>query len=399
MNTVTADLQVSLSGGQKARVALARAVYSYTQHVLLDDPLAAVDSHTAKHLVDKCLNGPLLKGRTIILVSHHLDLLTPTADHIVRILDGRVDCQGSPSELKRGGQLDSVVAIEGAAVAKQEPLKAKELEVLEEADGETQKETKKKPARKLVKDEERAVGGVKLGTYMLYVRAATWITWILFFIVLFLSQITSVSERFWLRIWGLAYETKLHSLFTIPHPYHPDHAQYYQGDLRNAFLFHTPIVQEVNNITNYLQVQTTGLEQKLPSASENPGFYLAVYAVISLATATLGIVASAIGYWGSYRAAKTIHAELLDAVVHGTIRFFNTTPLGRIINRFARDVETVDGRLNGSLRMVITYFVSLVVTVLTIIWVVPIFVLPAIVISYLYYSYTVLYVSPATRHY
>jgi len=57
---------VSLSGGQKARVALARAVYSYTQHVLLDDPLAAVDSHTAKHLVDKCLNGPLLKGRTVV---------------------------------------------------------------------------------------------------------------------------------------------------------------------------------------------------------------------------------------------------------------------------------------------------------------------------------------------
>ena len=55
-----------LSGGQKARVALARAVYSFTQHVLLDDPLAAVDSHTAKHLKDKCLDGPLLKGRTVV---------------------------------------------------------------------------------------------------------------------------------------------------------------------------------------------------------------------------------------------------------------------------------------------------------------------------------------------
>lgn len=62
--------QVSLSGGQKARVALARAVYSFAQHVLLDDPLAAVDSHTAKHLVDKCLNGPLLKGRTVVRIPH-----------------------------------------------------------------------------------------------------------------------------------------------------------------------------------------------------------------------------------------------------------------------------------------------------------------------------------------
>lgn len=47
-------------------MALARAIYSYTQHVLLDDPLAAVDSHTAKHLVDECLKGPLLKGRTVV---------------------------------------------------------------------------------------------------------------------------------------------------------------------------------------------------------------------------------------------------------------------------------------------------------------------------------------------
>ena len=76
---------LTVSGGQKARVALARAVYSYTQHLLLDDPLAAVDSHTAKHLTDNCLNGPLMKGRTVvsdlrgtpkaadmkILVSHH----------------------------------------------------------------------------------------------------------------------------------------------------------------------------------------------------------------------------------------------------------------------------------------------------------------------------------------
>jgi ABC-type Mn2+/Zn2+ transport system ATPase subunit len=77
--------QISLSGGQKARVALARAVYSFTQHILLDDPLAAVDSHTAKHLTDKCLNGPILKGRTVVRVPAfhaHYDvvLLTRFAD-------------------------------------------------------------------------------------------------------------------------------------------------------------------------------------------------------------------------------------------------------------------------------------------------------------------------------
>lgn len=60
------DADTCYSGGQKARVALARAVYSYARHLLLDDPLAAVDSHTAAHLTEKCLNGPLMKDRTVV---------------------------------------------------------------------------------------------------------------------------------------------------------------------------------------------------------------------------------------------------------------------------------------------------------------------------------------------
>ena len=57
---------VSLSGGQKARVALARAVYARTKYVLLDDPLSAVDSHTARHIFELCLKGPLLAKRTVV---------------------------------------------------------------------------------------------------------------------------------------------------------------------------------------------------------------------------------------------------------------------------------------------------------------------------------------------
>jgi ABC-type sulfate/molybdate transport systems ATPase subunit len=158
-----------LSGGQKARVALARAVYSYTQHVLLDDPLAAVDSHTAKHLTDKCLRAPLMKGRTIvscyprcdtrvpdlqILVSHHVELLLPITDYIVRILDGRIDSQGTPAELRESGALDGLIAIEGAEVAAEEPVTSsssqdKEVEVVDEADS-NKKDKKKGPGKKLV---------------------------------------------------------------------------------------------------------------------------------------------------------------------------------------------------------------------------------------------------------
>lgn len=365
---------MSLSGGQKARVALARAVYSYTQHVLLDDPLAAVDSHTAKHLVDMCLNGPLLKGRTIvssseedrspqILVSHHLDLLLPTADYIVRILDGRVDCQGTPKKLQESGELEGVVAIEDATAAATEPATPDEPQEEEEEDLAKQDAKKDGPARKLVKDEERAVGSVKLESYLLYFRAATWTTWMLFFAVLIIAQAFALLDKLWLKWWGEHYESKLYSLFTLGVPHSIDHAmQVYRNAAHHMLLSSSP---SANSTDGQLFTVQGGPPFNLPSADDHPGYYLSGYAIIMIGSALLMVVTNAIGAWGSYRAARTLHDRLLNSVVHGSIRFFNTTPVGRIINRFSKDVETIDMRLNSSSRTVITFTASLVFTIVS----------------------------------
>lgn len=66
--TEVGEKGITLSGGQKARITLARAVYSSAKTLLLDDVLAALDVHTATHIVEKCFKGDLLKGRTVILV-------------------------------------------------------------------------------------------------------------------------------------------------------------------------------------------------------------------------------------------------------------------------------------------------------------------------------------------
>lgn len=80
---------IGLSGGQKARVALARAVYSRAEFLLLDDPLSALDHQTAARIVRNCLGGHLLEGRTAILVTHRTDLCHGLAKQIVEISDGR----------------------------------------------------------------------------------------------------------------------------------------------------------------------------------------------------------------------------------------------------------------------------------------------------------------------
>lgn len=70
-----------MSGGQKARINLARAIYREADIYLLDDPLSAVDIHVAKHLYDLCING-YLSDKTRILVTHQVHLLKD-ADHII----------------------------------------------------------------------------------------------------------------------------------------------------------------------------------------------------------------------------------------------------------------------------------------------------------------------------
>lgn len=154
---------VSLSGGQKARVALARAVYNRSATVLLDDVLAAVDSHTAQTLVKKCLNGPLMKGRTVVLVTHHVDLVLPSTSWVVKLVSGEVAAQGTPSELRASEDLADIIQEENVEAKKEE----EEQEVEQAVEGETQPGAAgdDKPALRLVEQESKASGSVKWEIY------------------------------------------------------------------------------------------------------------------------------------------------------------------------------------------------------------------------------------------
>jgi ABC-type multidrug transport system fused ATPase/permease subunit len=99
--TEVGEKGLTLSGGQKARVTLARAIYSRADVLLLDDILSALDVHTSKFIVDNLLKGSLVKNRTVILVTHHVGLASQVADYLVTLEDGRVKSHGSISELKR----------------------------------------------------------------------------------------------------------------------------------------------------------------------------------------------------------------------------------------------------------------------------------------------------------
>lgn len=109
--TIVGERGASLSGGQRARVGLARACYRKAAVYLLDDPLSAVDTHVSKHLFDQCLRD-FLKEKTVILVTHQLQFLQ-YVDQIIILSNGRVEAVGSYDNLRDRG-LDLVQILETA---------------------------------------------------------------------------------------------------------------------------------------------------------------------------------------------------------------------------------------------------------------------------------------------
>ncbi|KAG8877450.1 hypothetical protein FRB98_006684 [Tulasnella sp. 332] len=90
---------LTLSGGQKARLALARTLYPTATVVLLDDIFSALDAHTSGWIVGKCLRGDLLRGRTVLLVTHNVAMTAPLADFVVSLgPNGSVTSQNTASE-------------------------------------------------------------------------------------------------------------------------------------------------------------------------------------------------------------------------------------------------------------------------------------------------------------
>ncbi|KAJ7846225.1 multidrug resistance-associated ABC transporter [Mycena olivaceomarginata] len=199
---------VNLSGGQKARVSLARAVYSRASILLLDDVLAAVDAHTAHHLYHSCLRGELMRGRTVILVSHHVQLCTPGAGYVVALDNGRVQFQGSRDEFQSSVVMRSLVQSTSVQDAAKEETAVDAAHIAEnESDAVVAEpipaDKEKKQPRKFFEEEQRAVGRVAWAVWKTYILAcgSGWY-WVLFVLMFLIAAIAPVLENGWLSYWS-----------------------------------------------------------------------------------------------------------------------------------------------------------------------------------------------------
>ncbi|GAA5796465.1 hypothetical protein HPULCUR_001837 [Helicostylum pulchrum] len=371
---------ISLSGGQKQRVSLARAVYSYAKTVLLDDCLSAVDAHTSKHIYQKCFMGDLLKGRTIILVTHQVKLCLPGAKYFVKIDHGNVLGCDTIENLRNNGQLNKLLGSDFQSEEEEEEEEEIEDIVDEDDDDSASMDAdldNTAEAAKLVQEETSEKGQVKFKVYIAYLAACGgWTFWIILLCSYIFARFLTFGENWWIRIWAAAYATASPDNFSIN-----QEPQYLI--INNK----APVIQGVfDTLGAAFQKQNIFkswvFEEKTPVDVD---YYIGIYVGICFSYIVFDVIRNVIIYSGSIRGARTLFDSLLDRIIHAPLRFFDTTPVGRILNRFGKDVSTIDIQIARSASFLIECVTAVIASTIVISVITPQFLVVAIGISCLYF--------------
>lgn len=281
---------ITISGGQKQRLNIARAIYFDADIVLMDDPLSAVDAHVGRHIFDNAILG-LLKDKCRILATHQLWVLA-RCDRIIWMEGGKIQAVDTFDNLMKNSADFQQLMESTSTEEKQEDGPAG---VVPGDNGGDKK--KRKKGKALMQSEERAVSSVPWSVYGAYIRASGSILNAPFTLtLLILSQGANIMTSLWLSYW-----------------------------ISDRF----------------------GLTM---------GVYIGVYAALGAIQAILMFAFMfALSVFGT-AASKTMLRLAITRVLRAPMSFFDTTPLGRITNRFSRDVDVMDNNLSDAMRM---YFFSI----------------------------------------
>ena len=393
--TEVGEKGITLSGGQKQRVSLARALYSNSRHLLLDDCLSAVDSHTALWIYENCITGPLMQGRTCILVSHNVALTAQHAEWIVVMENGRVKNQGTTEVLLESGDLGDDELVK-SSVLNSRTQSSQNLQLLDDKNAEMkakaatieQKLKKLKSSEdadeegpliktdgKLVDEENKAEGVVSSKVYLDYAKVlGDWKVWTAIFVTSIASQIVYMYQSWWLRTWSIHSEndTALKSAITS------------MGQVIESF--HLAQLLGVRNFigaVKYVQFSANMVDQVAEQHSTL--YYITIYGIIGFAYGFTACVRILVINFSGIRASNRIFKRVLLTILHAKLRFFDKTPLGRIMNRFSKDIESVDQEVTPFAEGVFICVVQCVSILILITFITPGFLVFAFVIAFLYY--------------
>ncbi|XP_069495246.1 ATP-binding cassette sub-family C member 4 isoform X2 [Ambystoma mexicanum] len=314
--TMIGDRGVTLSGGQKARVNLARAVYQDSDIYLLDDPLSAVDAEVGRHLFDKCICQALNK-KLCILVTHQLQYLT-AAKQILILKEGVVVGRGSFSELLKSGvdfasllksEDDDQPTTPDTTILKpvrirtfsQTSILSQDPSVQSQLEGAAD-HLSMEPVLTAFPEETRSEGKIGFRLYRKYFKAGgNYLVIVILFLLNVLAQVFYVLQDWWLSYWA--------------------------------------------NEQEKLNVTTNGNSTGVGTPQLDLNMYLSVYAGLTFATIVFGVLRSLLVFHVLVGAAQNFHNQMFQSILRAPVLFFDRNPIGRILNRFSKDIGHLDDLL------------------------------------------------------
>lgn len=324
LDTEIGEKGVNLSGGQKQRVSLARAIIANSDLILLDDPLSAVDPATEKYLSDQLLFGKW-KDKTRIVVTHRLGSIS-RFDKILFIEDGEHFI----------GTYDELVS---TCASFKRFLKTHEQNLEHEKKHLLQSSSQQQVAQSVViessgrqmQDEDRSIGAVEKSIYLNYVKA--------------LGGKGPRHKRILLLLFGGAVAVVM-----------------------------APLVQKI------------WLSQSDKLVDLTPLQIILIYGVLGMLTMFVVFLSNTFWALRGIEAGKSFHDQMLRAILSAPIRFFDSTPIGRILQRFSRDVESVDIHLQWSFDHTIHAFFHIIVSFVLIVVILPLILIAILPIFFIYYN-------------
>ncbi|KAK9869834.1 hypothetical protein WA026_003563 [Henosepilachna vigintioctopunctata] len=309
--TLVGDRGVSLSGGQRARINLARAVYKQADIYLLDDPLSAVDTHVGKELFENCITG-YLSEKTVILITHQLQYLN-NVEHIIFLEDGHIKAEGTFNELQNA-KLDFTKLLIKSEEEKELDVKEKIFNTL------TSITSRSSVGEAPIQVEEHmSKGTLGLHVYKAYLRAGgNWcLITMLFGSFVLVQGIASASDYF-LTFWV------------------KQENQHYKLSESIPIKLSDLLTSSVSTVfTNSLSLSRDNC--------------IIIYSTLVGMLMVMTLIRSLSFFAVCMRSSTRLHDNMFRSLSKATMNFFNNNPAGRILNRFSKDMGAVDELLPGAL--------------------------------------------------
>ncbi|KAL7050851.1 hypothetical protein ACKWTF_004247 [Chironomus riparius] len=375
--TIVGERGMSLSGGQKARINLARAIYRQADIYLLDDPLSAVDSHVGRHLFDNCIKN-FLNDKIVILVTHQLQYL-PTADQIVLLDNGQVQAVGTFESLRDSGfdfakllpeieekpdedvekiekfQRSMSKSSNDSRVSYKRHDSISSTISLESREAEVE-------ATKVNREEKSSEGSISWKYYIAYIKGTGGYTVGIIILIMFvLTQLLASAGDYFLTYWVSKEEE------------------------RNSLKQSERTLELVSNNSTSDSILSKIIPYFFEGVVYDRSIDIYIFSALVVSTVIITLSRSFFFFSVAMRASRKLHDAMYLGITNATMLFFNLNPSGRILNRFSKDMGQIDEILPMTVVDVLQIFLSLA-GIIVVVAVVNVYTLiPTVVIAILFY--------------